>query len=165
VSNSATASGVWEFGAYDDRLGLGNDVIDSGNVHLRAEVERGTTWAAGARVGALVTDATLLYALAGYTQADMTLKGQAQLEGLTSDTYSISESEWLDGFFVGAGFEHLLAEHISVKAEYRFADYGSMSVSDRDTLSVQGVSGDAEGSVHADDLKEHSIRVLFAYRF
>ena len=71
------------------------------------------SWAIGARLGGLITPKTLLYGTAGYTQAEFELS---------------NVGETFDGYFVGAGIEHMLRENWSLKVEYRYADYKSDNV-------------------------------------
>jgi outer membrane immunogenic protein len=73
----------------------------------------------GGRVGTVVGDRTLLYAKAGYTNAQAKLTsndgtGQATL-GKTN----------LDGYRVGAGAEYALGSNSFVKTEYRYSNYES----------------------------------------
>jgi len=87
------------------------------------------SWSVGARLGGLITPKTLLYGTAGYTQAEF------ELTGFNADT--------ADGYFVGAGIEHMLRENWALKLEYRYSDY--------------------EGDLF--DTELHTGRVVLSYKF
>lgn len=71
----------------------------------------------GARVGATLTDSTLVYAKAGYTNARYNYRYDV-------GTTTIRNGENLDGWRVGAGLEQKLGGNLYVKAEYRYSNYG-----------------------------------------
>jgi outer membrane immunogenic protein len=80
-----------------------------------------TSWAVGGRVGFLVQPNTLLYALAGYTQAE--------LDDVTSGWAPGSLSlPTLDGYVVGGGLEVALRQGFYLQAQYTYANYDSKSV-------------------------------------
>lgn len=100
-------------------------------------VNQNFAWSIGGRVGGLVTPKTLLYATGGFTQADF--------DGLLNGT--------ANGFFVGAGIEHVLRENWTVKFEYRFSDFQA------DVVDQQ--NNPAGGA----DLTTHTGRVVLSYKF
>jgi outer membrane immunogenic protein len=73
-------------------------------------------WFVGARAGVLLTPKTLGYALVGYTE---TIDGQLAFK-------SIATTQFKDiaGFTYGGGVEQLLAQGWSIKAEYRYVQFG-----------------------------------------
>ena len=71
----------------------------------------------GGRLGVHATPSTMLYAKAGYTNA------QAKLI-LGSDDTRLRASDNLDGFRVGAGVEHSF-DQVGLRLEYRYSDYGN----------------------------------------
>lgn len=71
----------------------------------------------GGRVGTAVGASTLLYAKAGYTNADAKFTSN---DGVDETTLSKTH---LDGVRVGAGVEHKLGSKTYVKAEYRYSNY------------------------------------------
>jgi outer membrane immunogenic protein len=89
------------------------------------------SWSIGGRLGGLITPRTLLYGTAGYTQAEF--------EDAAND------AETFDGYFVGAGIEHMLRENWTLKLEYRYSDY-----------EADDVVADAE---------LHTARVVLSYKF
>ena len=80
-------------------------------------VKTGRDLYAGARVGTVVGGSTLLYAKAGYTNAQAKLTGDDGTGQITLDKTN------LDGVRVGAGVEHAVGPRSFVKAEYRYSNY------------------------------------------
>jgi outer membrane immunogenic protein len=102
----------------------------------RADVDQTYSWSIGARLGGLITPKTLLYATGGYTQTE--------LEGVLDGT--------ADGYFVGAGLEHILRDNWTLKLEYRYSAFQA------DVVENGAAAGDA-------DLTSHTGRVVLTYRF
>lgn len=73
-----------------------------------------------ARVGVKASPSTLIYAKGGYASTRMKL---SYSDGAGT---SASESDSLDGFRIGAGIEHKISS-LSLRAEYRYSDYGEYS--------------------------------------
>jgi len=108
-----------------------------------------------ARLGYLFNEGnTLGYLTAGYATAN--IKRTFYSVGETPP--SESESKWHNGWTLGFGAEHLVSEKISVKAEFRYSDYG------RETISTAQVYSDGyeEKQKYQD---EQSIRIGVAYHF
>ena len=80
-------------------------------------------WHVGGRLGALVKPRILLYGVAGYTQAN--LDGDIWIK----DGPTLHQGDHLDGWFIGGGTEVKVHQHVSLKFEYRYADYGSSRAS------------------------------------
>jgi outer membrane immunogenic protein len=81
-------------------------------------------WSIGGRLGYLTSPGTLIFLTGGYTAlsvSDFTanVSGGGQTVALDATIPTIS------GGFVGAGFETKLTRFISLKAEYRFTEFGS----------------------------------------
>lgn len=81
------------------------------------------TWNLGGKLGFLVTPRLMLYGVGGYTQAGID-KSVAFKYGPTLDDFDTPR-----GWFAGGGGEVKLRPGVSLKVEYRFADYGSISES------------------------------------
>jgi outer membrane immunogenic protein len=80
-------------------------------------VKSGRDLYAGARVGTLVTPSMLLYAKAGYTNAQAKLTSDDGTDQITLDKTK------LDGIRVGGGAEYALGTNSFAKAEYRYSNY------------------------------------------
>lgn len=113
----------------------------------RFSLEYDNTWSIGGRFGFARPSGTLWYAMAGYTETDLTL----------TDSFG-RLSQQLDGYFVGAGVEQQLRHHgLSLKLEYRFSDYGS------ETLYEETVGCCVER--YEIDSQVHAIRLGVSYKF
>lgn len=88
----------------------------------------------GARVGAVVSPNTLLYAKAGYTNARF---GYDYDDGGNGDL-DYGNGTNLDGFRVGAGAEYKIGTNTFVKGEYRYSNYEA-GVSRHQALAGFGV--------------------------
>lgn len=74
----------------------------------------------GGRLGFHATPSTMLYAKAGYTNA------QAKLI-LGNDDPKLRASDTFDGFRIGAGVEHSF-DQVGLRLEYRYSDYGNVEL-------------------------------------
>jgi outer membrane immunogenic protein len=134
-----------------------NVIVNDGTFSTQWKI--GDSWGVGARAGFLAMDNALIYVLGGYTQARV--KTEASLEIDNNGTFvSTSDKSWEDGWFVGGGIEALLTDSISLKAEYRYNDYGKVDVSEFDSfVNVE------EGIGQEGDITVHSVRAVLSYRF
>ncbi|WP_119268948.1 outer membrane protein [Taklimakanibacter deserti] len=107
---------------------------------LEAELDAETKleWFANAslRAGYLATPETMLYVIGGYSYAHV--KQEAELtvgipQGLIIDE-DISEKQDLDGFHIGAGAEAMLTDSLTLRAEYRYTQYGK-----EDFFGIDGI--------------------------
>jgi len=151
---------------------LGSNSMDSGGtissglcpscdagVSLSTEVK--DSWAIAARIGWLPTERTMLYALGGFTQADISQDGSIFADlGSNGFRESVGSSGWQSGWVVGAGIETMLDDSWSIKGEYRYADYGSLSAHREEPL-YEGLN---VGGDRSDDVRVHSVRAVVSYR-
>jgi outer membrane immunogenic protein len=79
-------------------------------------VKAGRDLAAGIRAGVNLSERGKLYALGAYTNARVKLT-------YSDTTGTVSEGENLDGFRIGAGYEHLMSDNVYGKVEYRYSNY------------------------------------------
>lgn len=108
-----------------------NDVFATGD---RFRLKAGRDLYAGGRIGYAVSPQALLYAKAGYTNA--------QVEGrYTLGTATVVDKSELDGFRVGAGAEYQMPSGAYIKAEYRYSNYGNLDGYDIDLDRHQVVAG------------------------
>lgn len=149
------------------------DTFDDFDVAVKMD----DSWGIGGRLGFLASESTLIYGIGGYTQAKF--KARAELDGGWNGALCIgcenelvvsaSDSDWLHGFFVGGGIETLLTEHLSLKAEYRYANYESLSFQHEDHSSEQcGINRTCFDDEFADvkiDPTVHSVRAVLSWRF
>jgi outer membrane immunogenic protein len=134
---------------------------------IGAEISVGNNWTIGGRIGFLVKESTLIYGLAGYTQADAEFNALTQAYEEVAipgaGQASTGDSEWLDGFTVGGGIETMLTDNISGKLEYRYTDLGSFSP--RGDVDVDSALYDFDGFELDSDIALHSIRATIGWRF
>jgi outer membrane immunogenic protein len=133
------------------------------NFHSTTSVEVGNSWDIGGRLGYLVNDKNLVYALAGYSAADVTISTSYLLDGTdwTDPSLSSSSNGWKSGYVVGAGWETTLTNNLTLKAEYRYADYGTVSTS-ATAVTPPNVSGSVAAS---SDVSVQSVSLVLSYKF
>lgn len=83
---------------------------------------------AGARLGFHVAEDTMLYAKAGYTNAQVKIV-------VNEGDFHLRVSDNLDGYRVGAGVEHTYS-NFGVRVEYRYSDYGTNVLFGEDTTTL-----------------------------
>ena len=83
----------------------------------RACLDAGRDLAAAIRVGYKVGDQGMLYALGGYTNA------RFKFAYTTPGGVTTSDGANLDGFRLGAGYQHGFGEKLYGKVEYRYSNY------------------------------------------
>jgi outer membrane immunogenic protein len=95
-------------------------------------------------------DRVLLYGTAGLAIASV------KMEAVESNAVALSERETAVGWTVGAGAEFALTSNLSMRAEYRYADYGKTSI-----------SGDVYGGTftYPHDNKVHAVRLGASIHF
>lgn len=131
-------AGVFGDGSFGEQNGL------VGVNTYTANTDQNWSWAAGGRVGWLLTPSLFLYGNAGFTQAHFTNANlySSATGAFSGDTFPGFTA---DGWFAGAGFETMFAPGWFWRTEYRFADYGARTLA-------------AAGGVPVDDLHFHPIQ-------
>jgi outer membrane immunogenic protein len=80
---------------------------------------------AGARLGYLTTPDTLLFVSGGYANAGLSdTHLDARLDGISEESATI-DGHRFSGGFLGGGIETRINDALSIKAEYRYVDFGS----------------------------------------
>jgi hypothetical protein len=106
--------------------------------------------------------------LGGYSEAEFSLGGTVTVTGIPNDgPYSVSSGQsWRQGYFVGGGLETMLAENLSAKLEYRYAQYDGGSFDVEETVSGGLLDGATVlGGASMSDPDVHSIRAALSWRF
>jgi outer membrane immunogenic protein len=83
----------------------------------RACLDAGRDLAAAVRLGYKVSDRGTLYALAGYTNA------RFRFDYTTPAGVTTRDGRNLDGFRLGAGYQHDFGKRLYGKVEYRYSNY------------------------------------------
>lgn len=113
----------------DATLSSMRGTIQDGGPYLSGSTNENWSWAAGARLGWLVTPQLLAYGNAGFTQTHFT--GTAMQSSFDGSYTGVStQGVTANGWFVGAGFEEMFAPGWFWRTEYRFADYGTRTLSE-----------------------------------
>ena len=130
------------FGAYLQSLYLGaeimaNDSNVDANYSFTAADDEGTTsynvntkarysYGVGLIPGVRVNDAALLYGRVGYIRTSL-----RTTESATAPTGSenITKTKWGNGFNYGLGIETAVARNVSIRAEYTYTSYNTMTSS------------------------------------
>ena len=137
----------------------------SENATYETKWEIGDSWAIGGRLGFLAMDNALIYVLGGYTEAKIKTESDLFDHNNANTSFHTSDSGWEDGWFVGGGIEALLTDNISLKAEYRYNDYGSVKRDDH-ASDFDTERDDSNGNSNMDgDVTVHSVRAVLSYRF
>jgi len=129
-----------------------------------ASYKVGNSWDAGVRLGYLVNPRNLLYVTGGYSSAD--IRSGARLDvyynnGNSHDWVDSHKSGWKSGYFIGFGLESLLTQHLSLKAEYRFSDYGKVKTN----YSFNNENGFYGSAASSASVNVHTVRLVLSYRF
>ena len=200
-SNVLNLSALTFTGAKNGNQTIPATLVESGTAGSVTQFTIGDNWSIGARAGLAASPILLVFATGGYTKAEVGLSTQAvffgQNRATTPDTIetvgqtaAIADSKWKDGYYLGGGVEAKLTNNISIKAEYRFADYGSYAIGGIDNVKVGksdqvantgATQANPNGnlserdlfdltvpvnySVTADNIRTHALRVTLGYRF
>jgi outer membrane immunogenic protein len=119
-----------------------------------------SSWAAGGRIGWLVSPRFLTYVSAGYTEAHFGRVDFVNIFNVPQNRHLVAHT--YTGWFVGAGYEYNLGwlPGLFWKTEYRFADYGT------DRVPILVSSTGAHSGVDYDLRKyTHSVRSELVWRF
>jgi opacity protein-like surface antigen len=109
---------IGAFADVDIYAGSGDE---SKSKFVKDSFELNNTVNVGGKLGFLLTPKFLLYGVGGYTQASID-KSVSFKYGPTFDDFDRPK-----GWFAGGGAEYQFRPGLSLKLEYRFADYGDMS--------------------------------------
>jgi outer membrane immunogenic protein len=149
-------TGMFVFGvegsaSWSDLRGSSIDTLSAGTLRDHSQVDFIGTLTARAGVA---FDRSLLYVKGGAAVADDRYRANIVPSGVLF--YSASESRW--GWVIGAGLEHALDRHWSVKVEYNYMDFGS------DRLNFRG--GTFAGVAPFDiDQQAQVVKLGINYRF
>jgi outer membrane immunogenic protein len=117
-------------------------------------------WNANAvlRAGYVFSYGALVYLKGGYAIAEIE-HSMIDSNGVSPNAGSYSDSENVDGYTVGAGYEYLISSDVSVGLDYAYTDYGTTTF--EATASVP-----ADGSiVHEIDATTHTVTARVNWHF
>ena len=100
------------------------------NVIAGGDIKQTSSWAAGARVGWLVTPQTLSYLNGGYTSARFSSTAQTTLFAPITPNGATTPSFTTNGWFLGGGVETSVASNWFWRTEYRYAYYNNTAIAE-----------------------------------
>jgi outer membrane immunogenic protein len=98
-----------------------SNVLNDGD---RLRVKAGRDLYVGGRLGFVAGPRTLIYAKAGYTNAQFITDYSSPN---TTPALDLRQRDNYDGYRLGAGAEFKLTDKVFAKAEYRYSNYGSQN--------------------------------------
>ena len=121
----------------DGTFGRMTGIIQDAGAGVSGSPNQNWSWAAGGRLGWLLTPDLLVYGNAGFTQAHFT---SATLYGSFTGAFTGNSTPGFnaDGWFAGIGAETMFAPGWFWRTEYRFADYGGRDLADTGALGPLG---------------------------
>lgn len=152
-SETRTATGVFPFAFLGTQYSVTNKTTLNRLSTLRA------------RWGMTVTPQVLLYATGGVALGHIQVSG-AYSDNAADITFpggsgSASNSSMKAGWVIGGGAQWALDRRWSIKAEYLYADFGSVSVA----VPVTNTPAFAQTISSSSDVAMHLLRIGFDYRF
>lgn len=93
----------------------------------RGSVDADGKVSVGLRLGYLFSPETLWFVTGGYSNLSLS-NFQLNVVGSDPDISITAKTSNLSGGFIGAGVETHVTEHITLKGEYRYTDFGSGDV-------------------------------------
>jgi outer membrane immunogenic protein len=152
---------IGAFGDYDFASIKGDFVVTNGNQIVFGSEKLKSAWAAGGRIGYLLTPTVLTYVSGGFTEARFS--GVALLGGFPPEpTGGSVPRHTFSGWFLGSGFEYNLGwlPGLFWRTEYRFAQY------DKDSIGlVAGTMGPASTASVESEKAVQTIRSELVWRF
>ena len=121
----------------------------------------GNSWDLAARLGFLLNDRNLVYALGGITEAQ--ISSGARLDSYHFSNHNVvfsGQSGWKSGYVLGAGWETALTDHVTLKAEYSYANYGSVS-----SYYFHSSGNLTYGAASSGEVAVQSVRAALSYKF
>lgn len=161
---------------------------------MSSSFSTGNSFDIGARMGLLANESTLIYLSGGFStmkvkqkttytsSSAVGSKDSVYGDDISSDNYyyfsdTKSSSTYKPGYFLGAGMETKLSDNVSMKLEYRYANYGTVKSSrtNNDAQIVDGTNdnsfefyntlGGSYNMSQKTDLTTQSIRAVLSYGF
>lgn len=141
-------------GAFGDWAGWRNldhtTTLTIGPDNASARFGSSSAWTVGGRVGVIVRESVMIYALAGYTSAD-TDPLKLAVNGVTMASFGLGK---LEGIVVGGGIEADLGRGFAMRGEYRHVRY--------DDIGAELIPGLLDLDIKT---REHIARLAVIWRF
>ena len=107
--------------------------IQDGSPFFAGDIKQTSSWAFGGRVGWLVTPKTLSYWNGGYSGARFSSANMVITQNGAATAFSTPATTF-NGWFLGGGIETSVAPNWFWRTEYRYAYYGSKTLTDTDGI-------------------------------
>lgn len=136
---TATDLGATRFSSVDNAVSYTNEING--------------VFTVGPRLG-FASGPFMAYVKGGYALANATVSG---FDGTFADSFSKDRN--LNGWFVGGGFEWMIAPSIALGVEYNYLDFGSVNVA-----GITAVNG-FDYSITGLDTHMHTVMARISYKF
>ena len=114
------------------------------------------------RLGAAVGSHTMIYATGGWAWVDANHSASITSNGNYKKLGELGKTH--NGFIVGAGIEHKLDSHLSIRAQYDYTDQGDVTYATA-YLPGSAFTSPAYSETLSQDLRLHLLRVGVSYNF
>ena len=158
VSIGGTLLGV-EIEYADSGVGIEDSYVGEllgSEVDIAASLDAGRDLYAGIRLGGQLSDRSLVYVKAGYTNARAKFSMTGTVDG---ETFADSASATFDGLRFGVGSEFAFSKNAFAKVEYRLSMYGDGEA------EMDGENSDIGEIFEYGDLNRHQIVLGLGMRF
>lgn len=151
-------------GSLDERFS-GTPAFPVASYVIHTEVA--TSWFATARGRAgIASHGLLLFGTGGIAMTEIELSQNANFPTFPGRFETVNVSKTKVGWTIGGGFEWALANNWSVKGEYLYADFGSVTAAGTTSPALSAVSFDPSRPwTHSADVTAHIVRAGLNYRF
>lgn len=172
LDGSFSGSGLLVIGGNEFPFPLFSVPVD-GYASYSASVELDKVWTVGGKLGYLVNEKTLIYAVGGYSEASVNGSASLSFDTILSgpQTLNVGLSDELHGYMLGGGGEYKFTNNLALRLEYRYAKYSSekssASFSDSFTLGdeVNYFSLADSASLNTDiEAEIHSVRAALVMK-
>lgn len=130
--------------------------VDGSSVDITASFDTGRDLYAGVRLGGQLSERSLVYVKAGYTNARTKLSLGGTVD---TESFLVSQNATFDGLRLGLGSEYAFSDKAFAKIEYRLSMYGDGEV------EIDGETADIGEIFEYGDINRHQIVVGLGMRF
>ncbi|MCK0154344.1 porin family protein [Alcanivorax sp. S6407] len=128
------------------------------------DVDVNMSYLLGVKGGYLLNESTMLYSTLSLTQTEVETSTTCPSDGFIcnpgSPAQTFSDDDDISGYALALGVEKSLGSNLSVRAEYRYADLGTASLSPTQVRDDEAVGVDADI-----DVTSQSLQLGAAYKF
>lgn len=141
---------------------------DNGNYTLSTSTKVKDAYSLGAKLGYLLSDNDLLYVSGGASRAKINTNYNQYGDSMDPTNTYLSSNKSKTGAFIGVGLEHKVNQNMSIVADYRMTNYGSLK-SSKNGLTYDGnmnyVTSDTVAQSHKAEVKTDNLSLNLKYTF